>query len=91
MTTNTTQLVIDATEVLRARLWTARSRGCPTSADIGRAQKRFGETAPIMLAFLIGTIAGAMAWYGVGFVCLVLPVAMLAGLTTLASRRAMAP
>jgi uncharacterized membrane protein YoaK (UPF0700 family) len=91
MTTNTTQLAIDATEMLLARLWTGRSRGFPTSADIERAQKRFGETAPIMLAFLIGTIAGAMAWYGVGFVCLVLPVAMLAGLTALVSRRAVAP
>ena len=91
MTTNTTQLAIDATEVLLARLWTGRSGGFPTSADIGRAQKRFVETAPIALAFLIGTIAGATAWYGVGFVCLVLPIAMLAALTALVSRQAMVP
>jgi len=88
MTTNTTQLAIDVTEVLLARLWPGRSGGFPTSADMGIAHKRFVETVPIVLAFLIGTIAGAMAWYGVGFVCLVLPIAMLAGLT---SRQAMAP
>ena len=43
------------------------------------------RTVPIMLAFLAGTIAGAMASRGVGVVCLVLPIAMLAGLTMLGS------
>ena len=40
MTTNTTQLAIDATEMLLARVWTGRSGGFPASADIGRARKR---------------------------------------------------
>ena len=84
MTTNTTQVAIDATEILLARLWTNRSAGFPTPIDIGHARKRLAETVPIMLAFLGGTIAGAAADQGVGVVCLVLPVAMLAGLTMLA-------
>jgi len=49
-----------------------------------RTRKRLAETVPIMLAFLGGTIAGAAAGQGAGVVCLVLPVAMLAGLTMLA-------
>jgi uncharacterized membrane protein YoaK (UPF0700 family) len=87
MTTNTTQVAIDATEILLARLWTS-SAGSPTRTDIGHARKRLAETVPIMLAFLGGTIAGAAAGQGVGVVCLVLPVAMLAGLTMLAPRSA---
>jgi uncharacterized membrane protein YoaK (UPF0700 family) len=85
MTTNTTHVAIDATEILLARLWTSRSAGFTTRTDIGHARKRLAETVPIMLAFLGGTIAGVMASRGVGVVCLVLPIAMLAGLTMLAS------
>ena len=40
-----------------------------------------------MLAFLGGTIAGVAADQVVGVVCMVLPVAMLAGLTMLAPPR----
>jgi hypothetical protein len=40
-----------------------------------------------MLALRGGTIAGAAAGQGVGAVCLVLPVGMLAGLTMLAPPR----
>jgi hypothetical protein len=65
-------------------LWTSGSAGFPTRVDIGLARKRLAETVPIMLAFLGGTIAGAAAGQGAGIVCLVLPVAMLAGLTMLA-------
>jgi uncharacterized membrane protein YoaK (UPF0700 family) len=91
MTTNTTQVAIDATELLLARLWATRSAGFPTRDDIGLARKRLAETVPIVLAFLAGTVAGAMACHGAGFVCLVLPVAMLAGLAMLASRGTTAP
>lgn len=91
MTTNTTQVAIDATEVLLAQLWSGRSAGFPTRTDIGHARERLAATVPIVLVFLVGTIAGAVACHGVGFVCLALPVAMLAGLTMLASRRATAP
>jgi hypothetical protein len=67
-------------------LWTSGSAGFPTRVDIGLARRRLAETVPIMLAFLGGTIAGAAAGQGAGVVCLVLPVAMLAGLTILAPR-----
>jgi uncharacterized membrane protein YoaK (UPF0700 family) len=90
MTTNTTQVAIDATEVLLARLWTGRSTGFPTGVDIEGARKRLVETVPIVLAFLLGTIAGSVAGHVMGFVCLVVPVAMLVGLTVLASRGAAA-
>jgi uncharacterized membrane protein YoaK (UPF0700 family) len=75
MTTNTTQLAIDGTEVLLARFGTGRSEGFPTPAYIGRARKRLADSVPIMLAFLVGTIAGAVICHGVGLVCLALPVA----------------
>lgn len=91
MTTSTTQLAIDGTEVLLARLWTGRSIGFPTPADIGRARERLAVTLPIVLAFLAGTIAGAAACHGMGFVSLLLPVAMLAGLSIVTSRGATAP
>jgi uncharacterized membrane protein YoaK (UPF0700 family) len=87
MTTNTTQVAIDATEILLARLWTIRAAGFPTRTDIGHARRRLAETVPIMLAFLGGTIAGVAADQVVGVVCMVLPVAMLAGLTMLAPPR----
>ncbi len=91
MTTNTTQLAIDATEVLLARLWTGGPAAFSTTPDVGSARKRLAETIPIVLAFLAGTIAGCVACHGVGMVCLVLPLGILAGLTILASRRATAP
>jgi len=88
MTTNTTQVALDATEVLLARLWSKRSAGFPTPADIAGARKRLAETIPIVLAFLAGTVTGAVVCHAVGFICLVVPVAMLAGLTMVASRPA---
>jgi uncharacterized membrane protein YoaK (UPF0700 family) len=91
MTTNTTQVAIDATEVLLARVWGGRSTGLPPPADIQRARQRLTQTVPIVLAFLAGTIVGAVACHRVGFVCLVLPVALLTGLTIAASRRAIGP
>lgn len=91
MTTNTTQLAIDGTEVLLARLWVGRTAGFPAPADIARARKRLAETVPIVLAFLVGTVAGAVAWHELGFVCLVVPVAMVGGLTIVVARHATAP
>jgi uncharacterized membrane protein YoaK (UPF0700 family) len=46
MTTNTTHVAIDATEILLALLWTSRSAGFPTRSDIGHARKRLAETVP---------------------------------------------
>jgi len=91
MTTNTTQLAIDGTEVLLARLWVGRTAGFPAPADIAHARKRLAETVPIVLAFLVGTVAGAVAWHELGFVCLVVPVAMVGGLTIMVARHATAP
>ncbi len=91
MTTNTTQLAIDATEVLLARLWTGRAVESPAVPEIGQARKRLAKTIPIVLAFLAGTIAGSVACHNLGFVCLLLPIGILAGLTVLASRGPVSP
>ena len=91
MTTNTTQLAIDATEIVLARLWAGRSMGFPSPADTADARKRLVETVAIVFAFFVGTIAGAVTCHAVGFVCLVLPVALLIGLTMLASRNVASP
>jgi uncharacterized membrane protein YoaK (UPF0700 family) len=53
MTTNTTQVAIDATEILLVRLWTSRSAGLPTRTDIEHARKRLAQT----VGFLKGQIA----------------------------------
>jgi hypothetical protein len=56
MTTNTTQVAIDATEILLARLWTSRSAGFPTRTDVEHARKRLAETVPIISPFSAGRL-----------------------------------
>jgi uncharacterized membrane protein YoaK (UPF0700 family) len=80
MTTNVTNLAIDTTVLLLGRLCggTSPSAAFPTPDDIGGARIRLAVLLPIMLAFLLGTIAGAVVSHVVGFVSLLAPVAMLA-------------
>ena len=88
MTTNVTNLAIDTTVLLleRVRGATSPSWGFPTADDIGGARKRLAVLLPIMLAFLLGTIAGAVVTHVVGFVSLLAPAAILALLALTAPR-----
>jgi hypothetical protein len=78
MTTNTTQIAIDATELVLA--WQAGRR---TPADAAAAtacaaaRARLAHLAPIMLGFLLGTATGTAAFVTTGAWCLLLPLAIM--------------
>jgi len=88
MTTNTTQIGIDATELLLA--WQARRRA-PADAAIAAAydaaRARFGALFAIMLGFLVGTAVGALAYVGIGAWGLLLPLAIMYAILAWASAR----
>jgi len=78
MTTNTTQLAIDATELFLA--WRARHRaGADAAAACAAARLRCARLAPIMLGFLLGTAAGTIAYVTIGLWGLLLPLAVMYG------------
>ncbi len=85
MTTNTTQAAIDATAVLLARIRHRYPR-LRIAVDPDQARLRLAQTLPVMLAFLAGTIAGAVACHQAGFSALALPILILLGLTARAAR-----
>jgi uncharacterized membrane protein YoaK (UPF0700 family) len=88
MTTNTTQLSIDVTEVVLA--WHRDRHNSPDAATAGRsasARGRLTRLAPIMLGFLIGTIAGGLAYVSTGLICLVLAIGIVGVLAIWAGRR----
>jgi uncharacterized membrane protein YoaK (UPF0700 family) len=87
MTTNTGNLAIDAAHVL-AVAWLARfpsATSAPPDAD--QARSRLAKTAPVVLAFLTGTVCGTLASRAWGFACLALPLALLSIFTSLAALR----
>jgi uncharacterized membrane protein YoaK (UPF0700 family) len=87
MTTNTGNLATDAAHVL-AVAWLARSNSATSApADAEQARNRLAKTAPVVLAFLAGTVCGTLACRAWGFACLALPLALLSTLATLAALR----
>jgi uncharacterized membrane protein YoaK (UPF0700 family) len=84
MTTNTTQIAIDATELLLA--WLARRRASvDAAAAYDAARGRIARLAPIMLGFLLGTAAGTLAYVTTGLWGLLLPLAVMYGVFAWAS------
>jgi len=79
MTTNTTQIAIDATELVLA--WQAHRRAPAHAA----ARLRVAGLFPIMLGFLLGTATGTIAYVGIGTWGLLLPVAIMYGVFAWAS------
>ena len=81
MTTNTTQLAIDAAELVLA--WKARRR-TPADAALAaayeKARVRIRALLPIMLGFLAGTVAGMLAYLAIGVWGLLLPLAIMYGI-----------
>jgi uncharacterized membrane protein YoaK (UPF0700 family) len=80
MTTNTTQIAIDATELVLA--WHARRRApadAAAAAALHAARMRVAGLFPIMLGFLLGTAAGTIAYVSIGSWGLLLPVAVMYG------------
>src|SRR5499426_3583562 len=75
MTTNTTQIGIDATELVLA--WQARRRApadAAAAATYDAARARFGALFAIMLGFLVGTAVGTLAYVATGAWGLLLPL-----------------
>ena len=78
MTTNTTQIGIDASELVFA--WQARRRApadAAVAAAYAAARARFGALFAIMLGFLAGTAVGALAYVATGAWGLLLPLAIM--------------
>ena len=78
MTTNTTQIGIDASELVFA--WQARRRApadAAVAAAYATARARFGALFAIMLGFLAGTAVGALAYVATGAWGLLLPLAIM--------------
>jgi uncharacterized membrane protein YoaK (UPF0700 family) len=81
MTTNTTQLAIDAAEWLIASRGQSASAGdASAQADFVAARRRFIGLFLIMTSFLGGTICGALSYRWLGLSCLLTAIAVLAGI-----------
>ena len=77
MTTNTTQLAIDLAQWLMASLQASGSMPDATARAVrAEAAAKIITLAPIMGAFLIGSIAGSVGFAALGFWCL-LPVILI--------------
>jgi uncharacterized membrane protein YoaK (UPF0700 family) len=88
MTTNTTQLAIDVADLALA--WRDRRRtpaDAECAARCAAAEKKCADLLPIVLGFLAGTLAGAIAFMLVGPLCLAAAVAIVLALTVWAMRR----
>ena len=80
MTTNTTQIAIDAAELMLA--WHVRRR-TPADTDaagaFAAARARLATLFPIMFGFLLGTAGGTLAYVFAGLLGLLLPLAIIGG------------
>ncbi len=92
MTTNTTQLSLDVTEVVFARLRNRdTSSGTAAAKSHAAARGRLSRLVPIILGFLTGTIVGGLAYVAAGLVCLVLVIGIVAALVIWSARRPLQP
>jgi uncharacterized membrane protein YoaK (UPF0700 family) len=86
MTTNTTQISIEATQA--ALTWALRRRGDPETARQHEAAcRRLAAIVPVPLAFFAGTMTGAVSFAAIGPWVLALPTVAAAALTIWAARR----
>jgi uncharacterized membrane protein YoaK (UPF0700 family) len=89
MTTNTTQIAVDAAELWLAwRAWRRAPGDAALAAACDAARARFGALLPIMLGFLVGTLVGALAYVATGVWALLLPLAVTYGVFAWASASA---
>jgi uncharacterized membrane protein YoaK (UPF0700 family) len=82
MTTNTTQLAIDTTELVLS-WW--RHGGMPgdmkAAGEYVEIKRRLNKLWPVMLGFLLGTLAGAVAYVRFDLWCVVLAIAIVGALS----------
>jgi uncharacterized membrane protein YoaK (UPF0700 family) len=75
MTTNTTQFAIDSTMLVFAWLARRNARDDPAAVvAYDSARKRLANLFPIMLAFLLGTASGTLAYVFIGLLGLLVPL-----------------
>jgi uncharacterized membrane protein YoaK (UPF0700 family) len=86
MTTNTTQIAILATRT--ALGWHARRKARNDAAAAQFASSRDRLTAVLLVSagFLLGTMAGALAYTALGLWCLLAPIAAVLGLLVWSQR-----
>jgi uncharacterized membrane protein YoaK (UPF0700 family) len=83
MTTNTTQLAINATEAALAWRKKRRVPEDPASAaEFTAISRHLLGVLSLVLGFLLGTIAGAIAYAQIGLWCALAPMLIVAGLIT---------
>jgi uncharacterized membrane protein YoaK (UPF0700 family) len=88
MTTNTTQVAIDAAETAMAWWRARRRRSDPeAAAQYTASRRRLGALVPLGLMFFAGTIAGTVGYTFLGFWCLTIATAIMLGLIVWASRQ----
>jgi uncharacterized membrane protein YoaK (UPF0700 family) len=88
MTTNTSQIAIDATQLMFARLCRRVDDPAEARRLYEECRQRFRGGLPLPLAFLAGTALGAIAFAELGFWVLLAPLAAVGGLTVWAARNA---
>jgi len=87
MTTNTTALAVDATELAMA--WRARGRmpgDGVLAAEYAQIHERLALLWPIVLGFFVGTITGAIAYAHLDLWCVLFASAIVFSLAAAASR-----
>ncbi len=88
MTGNSTQLAIDATELLYARLRPARVAADPDlAAQVAEARKRFATVFMVLAGFLVGALGGALAYAAAGPWSACLAIVIVAGLVAWSAKR----
>jgi uncharacterized membrane protein YoaK (UPF0700 family) len=87
MTTNTTQLAIDATKLLLSRLRFTAAAEFYRQPEFGKVRQRLVETARIMSGFFTGVVLGALAFRIFGFICLAPVIGTLFCLVVVASHQ----
>jgi uncharacterized membrane protein YoaK (UPF0700 family) len=91
MTTNTSQLAVDATELFL--MMRARRRApddAALAAEHAQVRERLERLWPVVLGFLAGTIVGALAFAQLRVWSVLAPIALAAALAVWALRRAFA-
>src|SRR5690606_3279871 len=88
MTGNSTQLAIDATELLYARLRPARVAADPALAgQVAEARKRFATVFFVLTGFLVGALGGAVSYMIAGPWSACLAIVIVAGLIAWSAKR----
>ncbi|HWV52351.1 YoaK family protein [Pseudorhodoplanes sp.] len=88
MTGNSTQLAIDAAELIYARFRPARVAADPAlAAYVAEARRRFATVFSVLMGFLAGVLGGALAYAAAGPFSACFAIFVVAGLIAWSARR----